>query len=249
MSGPQISCISASQMSSRSVIICESRERAESSFAVASGSALRRVLSTPSTAPNCSRIFFSSTTFWTGFAAALAFFLTGAFAFGAFAAAFFAGFELLAFGALRFFARARSTSFCHSLPPVIVTRSKECSECLSRRSSKRGRISTGNAQFCNDLLQARLGAQSRRLAGLLQATACRARALRAPARRTAAPVHDRRARRARAQTAWYSTRRRPAATSEESCPSAVRAFSRSPDERMQPDHVHSPGGRSARRPR
>jgi len=102
MSGPQISCISASQISSRSVIIRESRERAESSFAVASGSALRRALSTPRTAANCSRIFLSSTTFWTGFAAALAFFFTGAFAFGAFAAAFFAGFELLAFGALRF---------------------------------------------------------------------------------------------------------------------------------------------------
>ena len=39
-------------------------------------------------------------------------------------------------------------------------RLQEFSECLSERSSKRGRISTGNAQFCNDLLQARLGAQS-----------------------------------------------------------------------------------------
>jgi hypothetical protein len=66
----------------------------------------------------------SSTTFWTGFAAAFAFFFT-AFPFGLLAAAFFAGFELLAFGALRFLAglgrRAFATvflQFCNTVERV-----------------------------------------------------------------------------------------------------------------------------------
>ena len=74
--------------------------------------ALRRALSTPSTLPNCLRSFFRST-FWTAFAGSLS--SSGALSL----AAFFAGFERLAFGELRFFC-GRSTSFCHSLPPVTT---------------------------------------------------------------------------------------------------------------------------------
>ena len=101
MSGPQISCISASQISSRSVIICESRERAESSFAVASDRAGHEHQHAEDGCELLTNLL-QFDDFRTGFAAAFAFFFTGAFAFGAFAAAFFAGFELLAFGALRF---------------------------------------------------------------------------------------------------------------------------------------------------
>src|SRR6187397_1921511 len=109
MSGPQASW--PWQISSRSVIIWERRARAESSFVVTLGSALRRVLSTLRTAPNCSRILFSSTTFWTGFAANFTFFF-GAF----FAAAFLAGLELLAFGEVRFLAALGRRAFATVSP-------------------------------------------------------------------------------------------------------------------------------------